>query len=145
MKQLKPIHKFNGGLGATLCHNCSVIINTGLTDRLYCDTCGPNKVTYLNRYRDKIIFEHIGDEVIMTGGTWFRYGLSNEDNSINMVDPSGGPYIQIEDNLKEFWPKGKYQDLLIESISFKDGDESDNSSTVVFKLKPNVKKKSKAK
>ena len=38
-KNLKPIHKFNGGIGATLCHNCSVIINTGLTDDLYCDEC----------------------------------------------------------------------------------------------------------
>lgn len=36
---MKPIHKFNGGSGATLCHQCSVIINTGLTDDLYCDKC----------------------------------------------------------------------------------------------------------
>jgi hypothetical protein len=36
---MKPIHKFNGGLGATLCHKCSVIITTGLTDDLYCNKC----------------------------------------------------------------------------------------------------------
>ena len=36
---MKPIHKFNGSLGATLCHQCSVIITTGLTDDLYCKEC----------------------------------------------------------------------------------------------------------
>lgn len=36
---MKPIHKFNGGRGATLCHSCSVIISTGLTDDLYCEKC----------------------------------------------------------------------------------------------------------
>ena len=32
----KPIHKFNGGKGATLCHKCGVIITEGLTNQLYC-------------------------------------------------------------------------------------------------------------
>ena len=36
---MKPIHKFNGGLGATLCHKCSVIISIGLTEDLYCERC----------------------------------------------------------------------------------------------------------
>jgi len=35
----KPIHKFNNGNGATLCHTCSVIISVGLTDDLYCKEC----------------------------------------------------------------------------------------------------------
>jgi hypothetical protein len=33
----KPIHKLNGGRGATLCHRCSVIITTGFTDELFCE------------------------------------------------------------------------------------------------------------
>jgi hypothetical protein len=36
---MKPIHKFNNGNGATLCHKCSVIISTGFTDDLYCKEC----------------------------------------------------------------------------------------------------------
>jgi len=36
---IKPIHKLNGGIGATLCHLCSIIITTGLTQSLYCDKC----------------------------------------------------------------------------------------------------------
>ena len=34
-----PIHKFNNGLGATLCHKCRVIISEGLTKDLYCKNC----------------------------------------------------------------------------------------------------------
>jgi|LakMenE01Jun11ns_1017448.scaffolds.fasta_scaffold9959305_19 hypothetical protein len=33
----KPIHKFNNGNGATLCHKCSVIINTGYSNELFCE------------------------------------------------------------------------------------------------------------
>lgn len=33
---LKPIHKLNGGRGATLCHRCSKIINIGFINELYC-------------------------------------------------------------------------------------------------------------
>lgn len=185
LKRLEPIHKFNGGIGATLCHNCRVIINTGFSDKLYCIDCGPNKVAYHNRYRDKIIFEHIGNEVIMTGGSWFRFGWPNvydkayeafisehaehgmelidfekfkeevhnykneamrpysqlvysNNNVINFVDPSGGPYISLGNNLKEFWPEGQYQDLIIESIQFKKEepkDKEDYKSTIVFKIK----------
>ena len=33
---MKPIHKLNNGDGATLCHHCSKIISTSLTDALFC-------------------------------------------------------------------------------------------------------------
>ena len=35
----KPIHKFNGGLGATLCNECRAIITEGMTEDLLCDKC----------------------------------------------------------------------------------------------------------
>lgn len=37
---MKPIHKLNGGRGATLCHKCSKIITEGMTDDLYCKEHG---------------------------------------------------------------------------------------------------------
>jgi hypothetical protein len=40
---MKPIHKFNNGRGATLCHSCSVIISEGMTKDLYCEKCKPKK------------------------------------------------------------------------------------------------------
>lgn len=36
---MKPIHKFNNGNGATLCHKCRTIITTKFTDDLYCKKC----------------------------------------------------------------------------------------------------------
>ena len=38
-EKIQPIHKFNGGKGATICNACRVIISTGLTDELFCDRC----------------------------------------------------------------------------------------------------------
>ena len=37
--RLEPIHKFNGGRGATLCHSCRTIINEGFSGALFCDFC----------------------------------------------------------------------------------------------------------
>ena len=39
---MKPIHKFNNGHGATLCHQCNYIISLGHTDDLYCNECIKN-------------------------------------------------------------------------------------------------------
>lgn len=36
---MTPIHKFNGGAGATICHACHAIISTGHTDALLCRHC----------------------------------------------------------------------------------------------------------
>jgi len=132
------------------------------------------KAIYKNRYKDEITFEHEGDTVVMTGGSWFRYSWPNvydkayeafiQDNAkhliplmsleefkkevhnykdetmrpysqlvysdkdtIDMVDPSGGPYISLGDNLKEFFGKD-YQDLVITEIKFKE-------NVVTFKIK----------
>lgn len=148
-----------------------------------------NIAVYGNRYRDNITFTHVNDEVIMEGGSWFRWGLENDyskayeayvadggtepikifkdlvheyDNEaksytelakkyqslvfssdkISMVDPSGGPYISLGMNLKQFWPKGEYEDLIVESIKFapneKSNTEDENEkykSIIIFKIK----------
>lgn len=91
-----------------------------------------NKVTYFNRYKDPITFTHEGDTVTMKGGKWLRW--SYDDTGIIMVDPSGGPYIEVGHNLKDFWPKGKYQDLIIESITIGDSDEQEGT-VITFKIK----------
>ncbi len=43
VKEIKPIHKFNGGLGATLCNSCRKIINVGITNNLFCSIECENK------------------------------------------------------------------------------------------------------
>ena len=37
IKEIKPIHKFNNGSGATLCNLCGVIISVGFTNDLFCE------------------------------------------------------------------------------------------------------------
>lgn len=93
-----------------------------------------NQVTYTNRYKDKITFTHEGDTVKMEGGHWVRWAYE-DDGTITMVDPSGGPYIEVGNNLKEFWPKGEYQDLIIESITIGDYNNDTRSSPVTFKIR----------
>ena len=36
---MKPIHKFNNGIGATLCNKCMFIISMGFTDDIFCEKC----------------------------------------------------------------------------------------------------------
>ena len=52
---MKPIHKFNGGIGTTLCHKCSVIICTGLTKDLYCTKCKYKHMTYTENLYDYVL------------------------------------------------------------------------------------------
>jgi hypothetical protein len=92
-----------------------------------------NQVTYKNRYKDIITFTHEGDTVTMQGGRWIRWAFE-DDGTIIMVDPSGGPYIELGNNLAHFWPKGEYKDLIVESITVGDHDENDGT-VVTFKIK----------
>lgn len=44
----------------------------------------------------------------------------SDQDTIDMVDPSGGPYISLGDNLKEFFGKD-YEDLIIKEIKTETG------------------------
>lgn len=63
------------------------------------------KVIYVNRYGDKIQFEDKEYTVEMSGYNpeWIRYGVEEDPNIINMVDPSGGPYITVGEDLRSFF------------------------------------------
>jgi hypothetical protein len=135
------------------------------------------KAIYHNRYRDKIIFDHKGKTVTMSGySPYYRYSWPNvydtayekyvesavvdaelqdsqimtqeefekalyvdkddtgwhnnalyqlfgkyiysDKDTIDMVDPSGGPYLTIGTNLKSFFGKD-YENLIIKSIEIK--------------------------
>jgi hypothetical protein len=67
------------------------------------------KTTYTNRYGDKIQFEDKGDIVEMSGyfDMGMRYGWKDDPNVIDMVDPSGGPYITIGSDLCLFFEDKK--------------------------------------
>lgn len=126
------------------------------------------KKTYINRYRDQIVFEQNGDTIVMSGyePTYCRYGFPNiyteayeaycdvvyevpdgvpmplekfkevvhewrdgknwimklfgplvvsDTKTINMFDPSGGPYISVGMDMSIFGLKG-----IIEYITLAD-------------------------
>ncbi len=51
--------------------------------------------TYTNRYGDEFTFTLLEDKDILWQGPFKYYRLSkDEDENINMIDPSGGPYIE---------------------------------------------------
>jgi hypothetical protein len=58
---------------------------------------------YINRYGDKIIFKEINENQIqMLGGEYYRMGYE-QDGTINFVDPSGGPFIQVGTELGKYF------------------------------------------
>lgn len=103
-KFIKPIHKFNGGLGATLCHKCNKIIRTGLTDDIYCEDCGGRPYNYvLTRARDNKIIK--GDNVLYI--EWDEAGHFKEKHDSPgigrslVVDFNGGNYGWMTTKIKE--------------------------------------------
>ena len=60
---IKPIHKFNNGNGATLCHCCSKIINIGFTKELYCDDKCKQKHNVKANFTMEEYYEQMENEV----------------------------------------------------------------------------------
>ena len=61
---MEPIHKFNNGSGATLCHSCSTVINTGLTEHLLCPKCQESALELLKEsvyFMNKVPNNKYGD------------------------------------------------------------------------------------
>ena len=60
---IKPIHKFNNGLGATLCHHCSKIINNGFIQALYCSEICKRKHNVKTNFTMEEYYEQMDKEV----------------------------------------------------------------------------------
>jgi len=108
MKQskMKPIHKFNGGRGATLCHKCNRMISEGMIDELYCEEHG-GKPTY----KYKLI--RSSDNLIVTGNKilwleWNENGTYKEHHETPVVgaslvvDPHYGTYRWLTTTMNSF-------------------------------------------
>lgn len=78
------------------------------------------KTTFINRYADRITFTQEGDTVIMEGydGEWLRSSVDKDGRTL-MVDPSGGPYVAVGDDLKEYFRDKTSR--IVESIEIKPG------------------------
>jgi hypothetical protein len=104
-KYQKPIHKFNGGRGATLCNECRKIISIGFVDELYCQEHGGKPV-----YKYKLVREHDGK--IMEGNV--AYWVEWDENSRGkdkheqigvgyslIIDPMMGNYTWLTTQVTE--------------------------------------------
>ena len=94
---MKPIHKFNGGIGATLCNECSKIITEGITDALYCEEHG-GKYPYkykLIRERDSLT---IGSNKI-AWIEWSGNGTGKEMHEEPAIDRS----LMLEPSISYKW------------------------------------------
>ena len=62
---INPIHKFNNGNGATLCHKCSKIISIGFTEDLYCgkECYSKHRAEMLMFLKNKKYYDQMDKEV----------------------------------------------------------------------------------
>lgn len=85
------------------------------------------QVTIINRYADRITFTQEGNTVVMSGyeGDYLR-SSRDSNGQVLMVDPSGGPYVAVGDDLNEYF-RDKVS-RIVESIEI-------NPGLVKFKIK----------
>lgn len=78
------------------------------------------KVEYLNRYRDKYEFTQEDEQTIRWEGPfkYCRFSM-NEDKVVSMIDPSGGPFINVGDEMKYVAPE--FDGLVVTALEMHDG------------------------
>ena len=87
MAKIKPIHKFNGGKGATLCVTCNKIITEGLTEDLYCEEHGGgHKYKYKLQRADGVT--HQGDVAY-----WVEWDKNNRGKKAHKIPKIGRSFV----------------------------------------------------
>jgi hypothetical protein len=113
MEEIKPIHKLNGGRGATLCNECNVIISTGFTADLYCEEHGgkPKSKYKLVRTRDNLT--KYGNKLTWVG--WNEDGTFKEQYD----EPTVGASLVLDFRIL----MGFYEWMTTSIVSFSEQDE----------------------
>jgi hypothetical protein len=107
---MKPIHKLNNGRGATLCHTCSVIITTGLTEDLYCKKCKPKQETLeeaFEKWSDEIK-SYTKYDVLRFGAKWQQERSYSEEEVKHIISEalqSASVKVNLEQWFKQFKKK----------------------------------------
>ena len=97
---MKPIHKFNGGRGATLCHKCSKIITEGMTDDLYCEEHGGRSIYKYSKYT--LIREHDGLTIDANKIAWIEFGSNGAGKAIH-AEPAIDRSLMLEPSISYKW------------------------------------------
>jgi hypothetical protein len=90
---IKPIHKFNGGLGATLCNKCRKIITEGMTEYLYCEECDP-------AFDEKFAYKLVRSDGLKKRGDHLKFIEWNDDSTFKQThdEPAVGRSIVLDGN-----------------------------------------------
>lgn len=74
---MKPIHKFNGGIGATLCNDCGRMISEGMTEELHCLDCKTENEARYKAYLENKLNEF---KYNLMAEVWKEDDGENKDN-----------------------------------------------------------------
>jgi len=94
---MKPIHKLNGGRGATLCHKCSKIISEGMTDDLYCEEHGGG-----HKFKYTLIRERDGLTIDANKIAWIEFDESGRGKVIH-EEPAIDRSLMLEPSISYKW------------------------------------------
>lgn len=78
------------------------------------------KVEYINRYKDIYEFTQEDEQTIRWEGpfSYCRFSM-NEDKVVSMIDPSGGPFICLGDEMKYVAPE--FDGMVVTALEMNDG------------------------
>jgi hypothetical protein len=77
------------------------------------------QVKFSNRYRDVYLFTQEANQIKWEGPfQWYRTS-EDKDGRLTMVDPSGGPYIEIGSKMEYIAPE--FKNLFVSALAWQDG------------------------
>lgn len=123
----KPIHKFNGGNGATLCHECGTLISEGLTEDILCEKCGGSLEYKYTLIRERDGLKKQGKSVLWVewdeNGYFKEYHKDPDRGRSLVLDFSGGNFswmttgvsqmVERQDNYIKFTTRNSTYELFI--------------------------------
>lgn len=114
----KPIHKFNNGNGATLCHQCSTIINTGFTNELFCEKHRYNAENIIpnEEPKSKYTLRRLDDGLTKTGSRvqYIEWDENTSEGKESYDDIKIGRSLMLEPRMQFTWLTTSITDIVEE-------------------------------
>jgi hypothetical protein len=103
----KPIHKFNNGNGATLCHQCSATINTGFSNELFCEKHKFNAKNIMPKEEPKAKYtlRRLEDGLTKTGSKvqYIEWDEKTNESKNSHDDIKVGRSLMLEPRMQYTW------------------------------------------
>lgn len=94
---MKPIHKFNGGRGATLCNECNKIIIEAMTDDLFCEEHGGRR-----KFKYTLIRENDGKTLGADKIGWMEWSSNGTGKALH-DEPMVGRSLILNPKIMYTW------------------------------------------